>query len=56
MLREACNHAERWRRGGAESFFVSANLSAHQLQRPEILDEIGRALREFDVTPQNLAI
>lgn len=56
VLREACKHAERWRQLGAEPFILAVNLSARQLRRPEILEEIERAIREFDVLPQNLAI
>ncbi|MCW2599705.1 MAG: hypothetical protein JWM02_1534 [Frankiales bacterium] len=48
VLTEACRQAQSWRRSGLtdDSFYISINLSARQLQDPALLDDVAAALRD----------
>jgi diguanylate cyclase (GGDEF)-like protein/PAS domain S-box-containing protein len=48
VLAEACRQAQSWRRSGLvdDAFYISVNLSARQLQDPELLDDVAEALRD----------
>ena len=53
VLAEACLQAGSWRRSGTidERFHISVNLSARQLQDPDILDDVGAAIRSSSLPP-----
>ena len=58
VLREACSQAEglRERYGLTQPLHMAVNLSARQLQRPEIVGEIAEILRETELHPRNLVL
>jgi diguanylate cyclase (GGDEF)-like protein/PAS domain S-box-containing protein len=58
VLREACSQAEglRERYEMTQPLHMAVNLSARQLQRPEIVGEIAETLRETKLHPQNLVL
>jgi diguanylate cyclase (GGDEF)-like protein/PAS domain S-box-containing protein len=58
VLREACARAreliERFPQD--PPLHMAVNLSARQLQRPQIVDEVAQALRDADLDPSNLVL
>ncbi|MEM9138087.1 MAG: EAL domain-containing protein, partial [Cyanobacteria bacterium P01_F01_bin.42] len=46
VLRQACEQARQWQRHYSESFKISVNLSARQLDDPYLCDFIARTLAE----------
>jgi len=46
VLREACAQVKAWQRLGYPELRVSVNLSARQLAQPDLLAQVGDALRE----------
>jgi diguanylate cyclase (GGDEF)-like protein/PAS domain S-box-containing protein len=58
VLREACSQAEglRERYELTQPLHMAVNLSARQLQRPEIVGEIAEILRETELHPHNLVL
>jgi len=46
VLRRACVQAQRWREMSAWPLRVAVNLSAVQLERPDIAETVARALRD----------
>ena len=49
VMEEACRWLATWRAAGVDGFTVSVNLSAHQLHRPRIADEILEILERTGV-------
>jgi len=56
VLRRACADIERWRLQGLTDFFISVNVAAGQFQRGNLLDAVGRALRDYDVAPSRIEL
>jgi EAL domain-containing protein (putative c-di-GMP-specific phosphodiesterase class I) len=58
VLREACRQARRLqeRRELSPPVHMAVNLSARQLQRPEIVGEIAQTLMETELDPQGLVL
>ena len=59
VLDQACRQAAEWRRrapGRAEGFFVAVNVSAVELGRAELVDEIVRVLGETGLDPSSLCL
>jgi diguanylate cyclase (GGDEF)-like protein/PAS domain S-box-containing protein len=55
VLEEACRSARRWPRR-AEPLHVSVNLSARQLQEPDLVDRVREALRAARLEPSRLVL
>ncbi|HEY9144082.1 MAG TPA: EAL domain-containing protein [Arenimonas sp.] len=49
VLDEACRQLSAWRDQGREGFTVAVNFSAHQLQRPDIVQRVREALERHAV-------
>jgi diguanylate cyclase (GGDEF)-like protein/PAS domain S-box-containing protein len=58
VLRDATQQAEAWRQSGLvdESFYVSVNLSARQLQDPCLLDDVSSALSDSGLPARALIL
>jgi diguanylate cyclase (GGDEF)-like protein/PAS domain S-box-containing protein len=57
VLREACRQLATWQGSGApESFTMAVNVSARQVRRPAIVDEVRVALRDAGVSPSCLIL
>ena len=55
VLEEACRSASRWPRR-AQPLHVSVNLSARQLQEPDLVDRVREALRAARLEPSRLVL
>ena len=55
VLEEACRGASRWPRRGSP-LHVSVNLSARQLQEPDLVDRVREALRSARLEPSRLVL
>ena len=55
VLEEACRGASRWPRHGSP-LHVSVNLSARQLQEPDLVDRVRDALRSARLEPSRLVL
>jgi diguanylate cyclase (GGDEF)-like protein/PAS domain S-box-containing protein len=56
ILRAACMQHLAWKQAGLPALRVSVNLSARQLQHPEILAQITRVLEETGIDPTCLEL
>jgi diguanylate cyclase (GGDEF)-like protein/PAS domain S-box-containing protein len=58
VLRQATRQAQEWRENGfvGGEFYVSVNLSTHQLQEPDLVDDITRALESSGLPPEALVL
>jgi diguanylate cyclase (GGDEF)-like protein/PAS domain S-box-containing protein len=58
VLRDATRQAEEWRRSGlvAGDFYVSVNLSVHQLEDPDFVEDVARALKDSGLPPEALVL
>jgi diguanylate cyclase (GGDEF)-like protein/PAS domain S-box-containing protein len=58
VLRSAVCQAQEWKRDGVvdHDFYVSVNLSAHQLQDPGLFDSVALALDESGLSPDGLVL
>jgi EAL domain-containing protein (putative c-di-GMP-specific phosphodiesterase class I) len=58
VLREACRCARAWQETApaAASLRVTVNLSAKQLCRPELVDDVRTALQESSLAPTSLTL
>jgi diguanylate cyclase (GGDEF)-like protein/PAS domain S-box-containing protein len=57
VLQEACMRLAAWQaKRPGESLSMSVNLSARQLQDPNIVDDVGAALRKSGVDPSTLTL
>lgn len=56
VLDEACRQLRAWRDQGREGFTVAVNFSAHQLQRPDVVDRVREALERHGVPGTMLEI
>jgi EAL domain-containing protein (putative c-di-GMP-specific phosphodiesterase class I) len=57
-LEQACQQTRAWLDSGfaGERFAMSVNLSARQLQRPELASDVARALERASITPERLVL
>jgi len=58
VLREATRQAQEWRESRlvGDEFYVSVNLSTHQLQEPDLVDDISHALETSGLPPEALVL
>jgi EAL domain-containing protein (putative c-di-GMP-specific phosphodiesterase class I) len=59
VLREACRQAAEWQRNSPpreKPLTLNINLSGRQLQFPEVVDDIARALEESALPPSSLVL
>jgi EAL domain-containing protein (putative c-di-GMP-specific phosphodiesterase class I) len=58
VLREATRQAQEWRQSRlvGDEFYVSVNLSTHQLQEPDLVDDISQALDSSGLPPEALVL
>jgi diguanylate cyclase (GGDEF)-like protein/PAS domain S-box-containing protein len=52
VLNTACRQARSWIDAGAHDFSIAVNISPMQLQRPDFVDEVRRALEAQRVPPR----
>ena len=55
MLREACRQLAIWQANG-ETVGISINVSAYQLDRDGLVDDVARAISESGVSPGSLTL
>jgi diguanylate cyclase (GGDEF)-like protein/PAS domain S-box-containing protein len=56
VLASACQQLRRWMDEGLRGFVVSVNISAAQLQRPSIVDDVRRTILESGIDPNMLEL
>ncbi len=56
VMRSACRQAAAWRRAGLPPLRVSVNLSAVQLQRPDLAQHVQALLRDTGAEASQLAV
>ena len=56
VLREVARQVAVWRRAGHRDLFVNFNLSAEAFLRPNLADEIGAVLVEFELPGEQLVV
>jgi diguanylate cyclase (GGDEF)-like protein/PAS domain S-box-containing protein len=58
VLHEACRQAAEWQRVGQRDkpLTLSINLSGRQLQFPEVVDDVARALEDSGLPPDSLVL
>jgi diguanylate cyclase (GGDEF)-like protein len=56
VLREACEQARRWEDEGLPPLSVGVNLSAHQLERADLVGIVGATLRDTSLAPAGLEL
>ena len=54
VLRAACRQARAWQEQGHPGLRVAVNLSARQLQQPDLVDQVRRAIEEAGLAPGTL--
>ena len=56
VIREACRQARIWLDAGHVGFVIAINVSAHQLQRPGLVQVVTQALADFSIPGRLLDI
>jgi EAL domain-containing protein (putative c-di-GMP-specific phosphodiesterase class I) len=58
VLEQACRQTRAWLDAGLvdEGFEISVNLSARQLQRPELAREVARVIARTEIRPERLVL
>jgi diguanylate cyclase (GGDEF)-like protein len=58
VLRSAVRQTQRWKQNGVvdQDFYVSVNLSAHQLQDARLVESVAQALNESGLSPDGLVL
>jgi diguanylate cyclase (GGDEF)-like protein len=56
VIRESARQASLWRKAGYRDFFINFNLAAEAFMRPNLADEIGAVLAEFEIPGNHLII
>jgi diguanylate cyclase (GGDEF)-like protein len=58
VLWDAVRQAQMWRQSGVvdDDFYVSVNLSTHQLQEVDLVSSVSRALEESGLPPEGLVL
>lgn len=55
-LREACRRVSEWQRERQSSISVSVNISAAQLEQPQLAAEVAAALADSGLAPESLVL
>lgn len=56
VLRTACAQSKAWQKAGLPAMAVGVNLSARQFQHHDLVDSVGRVLKETELDPQDLEL
>jgi EAL domain-containing protein (putative c-di-GMP-specific phosphodiesterase class I) len=56
VLRAACAQAKTWQEAGLPAIRVAVNLSARQFQQQDLVEAIGQALKDSDLSPHYLQL
>jgi len=58
VLLTAVAQTQEWRQSGVvdDDFYISVNLSAHQLQEADLVDVVARALEDTGLPPESLVL
>jgi PAS domain S-box/diguanylate cyclase (GGDEF) domain len=56
VVRQACRQAKAWKDAGLLHHRVAVNLSAVQLRRSDVVNDVLKALRETGLSPEDLEI
>ena len=56
VLEQACQQAKAWLDAGYGNFTLAVNLSARQLQQPDLLQVVQQVLQSSGLPPQNLEL
>lgn len=56
VIREACRQARLWLDAGHAGFVIAINVSAHQVQRPGLVEVVTQALADFRIPARLLEI
>jgi diguanylate cyclase (GGDEF)-like protein/PAS domain S-box-containing protein len=56
VFREACSRLSGWRAAGVDNVRMAVNTCANELLRPEYLQNIDAAVREFHLKPNDIEI
>jgi diguanylate cyclase (GGDEF)-like protein len=56
VLRTACSQVQAWTRQGMKALPVAVNISGRQLQQPDFVDRVERALRDTGLPPHLLEL
>jgi diguanylate cyclase (GGDEF)-like protein/PAS domain S-box-containing protein len=58
VLRSAVRQTQQWKQNGVvdQDFYVSVNLSAHQLQDARVVESVAQALNESGLSPDGLVL
>ncbi|WP_108670099.1 EAL domain-containing protein [Peribacillus acanthi] len=54
VLKTACKQNKEWQSKGLGPLIISVNVSAHQFQQPEFLEQVRNALEESGMDPEYL--
>ncbi|MGB7413898.1 MAG: bifunctional diguanylate cyclase/phosphodiesterase [Thermosynechococcaceae cyanobacterium] len=56
LIREACFRIQQWKKILQKAVSVSVNLSAHQLEQSQLVQQIERVLKETNIDPRTLKL
>ncbi len=56
VLRRACRTAHQWEKERGHPMRITVNLSGRQLQEPDIVDDVRRALADSGLNPKHLVL
>jgi diguanylate cyclase (GGDEF)-like protein len=56
VLQTACIQASRWRTDGCRPFELAVNVSARQIEEPDFVDTVARALEHSGLPPTSLCL
>lgn len=56
ILRAACSQNEAWLRAGLSPLRIAVNLSARQLEQPDLVGMVADVLREYHLGPESLEL
>lgn len=56
VLEAACAQLRAWRAAGLAPLRVAANVSSHQVRRPQLVDTVARLLQQYAVDPSCLEL
>ena len=56
VLQQACETCKRWNDSGKPDYKVNVNLSVVQLLQPDIVEQVGKIIRDSGINPHNLTL
>lgn len=56
VLKKACSQLRLWHQMGYQNLRIAINLSVHQLNSPDLMEEMKTIVREANVHPSNIEI